>query len=58
MADSGATFDVTWNPLGMVECTPTPPSKSSSVVGGMRSLKVECFAQNTVRDALHHSVTF
>ena len=43
VADSGATFHVTGNPLGMVECFPPSPDRSSLVVGDMRSLKVECF---------------
>ena len=43
VADSGATFHVTRNLFGMVNCTPSPPGKSSSVVGDMRSLKVGYF---------------
>ena len=38
-------FMLTGNPLGMVECTPPPPGKSSLVIGDMRSLKVQCFVK-------------
>ena len=42
IADSGATFHVTGNPSGLVECTP-PPLGRSLVVSDMRSLKIQCF---------------
>ena len=45
VADSGATFHLTVNPLGMVECTPSPPGRRSLVVGDMRSLKVSFFGK-------------
>ena len=44
VADSGATFHATGNPVGMVECTP-PPDRSTLVVSEMRSLRVQCFGK-------------
>ena len=43
VADSGATFHVTGNPVGMVECNPPPLGRRSLVIGDMRSLKIEYF---------------
>ena len=43
VADSGATFHVTGNPSGLVECKPPPPDRRSLVVSDMRSLRVQCF---------------
>ena len=43
VADSGATFHVTGNSVGMVECKPPPPDRSTLVVSDMRSLKIQCF---------------
>ena len=45
VADSGATFHVTDNPVGMVECNPPPPDRSTLVVSDMRSLRVQCFGK-------------
>ena len=45
VADSGATFHVTGNPVGMVECKPPPPDRSTLVVSDMRSLRVQCFGK-------------
>ena len=41
VADSGATFHVTGNPVGMVECNPPPLGRRSLVIGDMRSLKID-----------------
>ena len=45
VADSGATFHVTGNPVGMVECKPPPPDRSTLVVSDMKSLRVQCFGK-------------
>ena len=45
VADSGTTFHVTGNPVGMVECKPPPPDRSTLVIGDMRSLRVQCFGK-------------
>ena len=45
VADSGATFHVTGNPVGMVECNPPPPDRSTLVVSDMRSLRVQCLGK-------------
>lgn len=58
LKNNTTTFYVTGNPLGMVECTPRPPGKSSLlVVGDMRSVKVECFRKiPMVRHSLQRDV--
>ncbi|CAN0297573.1 unnamed protein product, partial [Scytosiphon promiscuus] len=45
VADSGATYHVTGNPSGMVECVPPPVGRSSLVIGDRRSLQIECFGK-------------
>ena len=46
IADSGATFHVTGNPSGLVECAPPSLDRWSLVVGDMRSLKIQCFGSS------------
>ena len=45
VADSGATFHVTGNPVGMVGCNPPPPGMSTLVVDDMTLLRVLCFGK-------------
>ena len=51
VVDSGATFHVTGNPIGMVECRPRPPGKTCLVVGDKRSLTVGFVGE--FRKAMH-----
>ena len=43
--DSVATFHVTSDPSGMVECEPPPVHRRSLVVSEMRPLRIECFGK-------------
>ena len=39
IAESGVTFHVTGNPVGMLGCNPPPPGRSTLILGDMRSLR-------------------
>ena len=45
VADSGATFHVTGDPSGMVECAAPPADRRSLEVSDMRPLMIECFGK-------------